>query len=346
MEYIFLAVLGYCILKLRKRENLICLMYHNVFTEIAPGIIGKDEFEAHMEYIRDMRTFKMEELESLNYKLPENSILVTFDDGYKNNYTNAFPILKKYNIKATIFLNTKYIGEDESYLNWNEIREMYGSGLVDFQMHTHSHSPTIKKPEIKGFFEKNEGEFVKREYYTVFNTGTGKDFRNFDFTGLPVFKIRSQIAIRGYRLKDNFLSEYRKIEEREVFQNESLKGRKKYLNRLFRKEKDKYFEEVTEEEFKEKVKFEIAENKKIIEEKLDKKAEYLAYPWGHAYSGKMRDIEELGVKGFVFTTGGINNRNLNYKRILRINGDAIKNYDKFIQKLKRFIDRKAENEKI
>ncbi len=337
MKYIFFTVLEYCILKLRKRERLACLMYHNVYTETAPGIIRIDEFEAHMKYISDMKTFKMEELESLNYHLPENSILITFDDGYRNNYTNAFPILKKYNIKATIFLNTEYIGKDRSYLEWDEIREMYESGLVDFQMHTYSHFPTIRKPEVKGFFEKDEGEFVKREYFTVFSRDTGKDFRSFDFTGLPVFKIRSQIAIRGYKLKDNFLSEYREIEGSEVFQNESLKGRKKYLNTLFRKEKDKYFEEVTEEEFKEKLNFEITENKRLIEENLNKKAEYLAYPWGHAYTGKIKDIEDLGVKGFVFTTGGINSRNLNYKRILRINGDAIKNYDKFIQKLKRFI---------
>lgn len=74
----------------------------------------------------------MEELESLNYVLPKDSILITFDDGYKNNYTNAFPILKKYGLKATIFLNTKYVENDEFYLNWNEIKEMYESGLIDF----------------------------------------------------------------------------------------------------------------------------------------------------------------------------------------------------------------------
>ena len=100
---------------LKKRKNLICLMYHNVFNESTTGIIGKNEFEAHIKYIKDKKTFKMEELKSLNYHLPKNSILVTFDDGYKNNYTNAFPILKKYNVKATIFLNTKYIEKQIDY---------------------------------------------------------------------------------------------------------------------------------------------------------------------------------------------------------------------------------------
>ena len=231
MVYIFfitMVISVYFIFMFMKRERMICLMYHNVFDETVPGIIGKDEFEAHIKYIRGMKTFKMEELESLNYRLPENTILVTFDDGYKNNYTNAFPILKKYNIKATVFLNTEYIEKDKSYLNWEEIREMYESGLIDFQMHTHSHSPTIRKTELKGFFEKNEGEFVKREYFTIFSNCTvEKDFRKFNFTGLPVFKIRSQIAIKGYKIKDDFLSKYKKIENDKNFQKKSVKDKKK-----------------------------------------------------------------------------------------------------------------------
>ncbi len=339
MVYIFfitMVISVYFIFMFMKRERMICLMYHNVFDETVPGIIGKDEFEAHIKYIRGMKTFKMEELESLNYRLPENTILVTFDDGYKNNYTNAFPILKKYNIKATVFLNTEYIEKDKSYLNWEEIREMYESGLIDFQMHTHSHSPTIRKTELKGFFEKNEGEFVKREYFTIFSNCTvEKDFRKFNFTGLPVFKIRSQIAIKGYKLKDDFLSKYKKIENDKNFQKKSVKDKKKYLNLEFKKNNEKYFDKVTDKEFGEKLAFEITVNKKIIEEKLNKKAEYLAYPWGHVYSGKVKDIENMGVKGFVLTTGGINRRKLNYKKILRVNGDAIKEHDKFLKEIKK-----------
>ena len=68
---------------------------------------------------------------------------------------------------------------------------------------------------------------------------------------------------------------------------------------------------------------------------MNKKAEYLAYPWGHVYSGKVKDIENMGVKGFVLTTGGINRRKLNYKKILRVNGDAIKEHDKFLKEIKK-----------
>ena len=121
------------------------------------------------------------------------------------------------------------------------------------------------------------------------------------------------------------------------FKNLSTLNQKKYLNHELKKNCKKYFEKVTDEEFKEKLIFEITENKKIIEEKLNKKAEYLAYPWGHKYTGKIKDIENLGVKGIVLTTGGTNNRKIKLKKILRVNGDRIKDYKIFLKELKKFI---------
>ena len=245
-----------------RKKSVACLMYHNVFSEKTEGIISEKEFEKHMEYIKDMKTYKMEELEKMNYILDEESILVTFDDGYKNNYTKAFPILKKYNIKATIFLNTVYIGNDRDYLDWNEIKEMYESGLIDFQLHTHSHYPTIRKPEVKGVFEKTEGDFVKREYFPIFREGLSnkekaetKDFRDLDFTGLPVFKIRSQISMKGLKLKEGFVDKYREIVNSEEFISKSSKERKIFLNKLFKVHKKEFFEEISEEEFEKKLKY-------------------------------------------------------------------------------------------
>ena len=324
-----------------RKKSVACLMYHNVFNEKTEGIISEEEFEKHMEYIKDMKTYKMEELEEMNYILDEKSILVTFDDGYKNNYTKAFPILKKYNIKATIFLNTAYIGNDRDYLDWDEIKEMYESGLVDFQLHTHSHYPTIRKAEIKGFFEKTEGDFVKREYFSIFREGFSekekakiKDFRNLDFTGLPVFKIRSQISIKGMKLKEGFMDKYREIVNSEEFKGKSSKEQKIFLNKLFKEQKKEFFEEISDEEFEKRVEFEIRENKRLIEEKLNKKAEFLSYPWGHAYKGNVEKIKKLGIKSFVMTSGNASGVKLNPEKIYRINGDRIKDYNLFEKKLK------------
>lgn len=338
MNNIILLVIGIIVatfLFFYKNKKLICLMYHNVLIEGKTGIISKKEFEDHMEYIKNMKSYKMEELEKLNYKLPKNSILITFDDGYKNNYTNAFPILKKYGIKATIFLNTRYVGKDPYYLNWSEIKEMYESGLIDFQMHTHSHFPTIRKIEIKGFFENDEIDFVKREYYSIFDKNEKyNNFKNLDFTNLPVFKIRSQISIPGYRLKENFLEEYKKIIKKESFIELSSKKKKEIINNYLKKNKNKYFEKITKKEFLEIVRAEILINKNLIEEKINKKVEYLAYPWGHKFKGNQQYIRKLGVKGFLFTSDKKNNLKINLNKITRINGDKIKEKEKFVKRLK------------
>ena len=337
MIYLFLIILLLFlvfILYNKTRKNFVlCLMYHSIDSEKNKGGIFVDEFEEHIKWIKDKKTFKMEELKGLDYTLPPNSIFITFDDGYKNNYTLAFPILKKYNMKATIFLNTKFIEKDEAYLNWDEIREMYESGLIDFQLHTHSHQLTVKDIEVLAFYDNESSPYFKRESYSLFFDGNydeKKDAKKLN--GLPVFKLRSKISIPGYKPKKNFVEKYRSIVE--LQENKSEKEKKKFLNRLFKEKKDEFFDKISEEQFKETVKFEILENKKIISEKLGKVPDCLAYPWGHRYKGNREDIKKLGVDVFITTRKGVNSLKLNKNWIYRVSGDDFENFDEFKKELK------------
>ena len=337
MIYLFLIILLLFlvfILYNKTRKNFVlCLMYHSIDSEKNKGGIFVDEFEEHIKWIKDKKTFKMEELKGLDYTLPPNSILITFDDGYKNNYTLAFPILKKYNMKATIFLNTKFIEKDETYLNWDEIREMYKSGLIDFQLHTHSHQLTVKDIEVLAFYDNESSPYFKRESYSLFFDGNydeKKDAKKLN--GLPVFKLRSKISIPGYKPKKNFVEKYRSIVE--LQENKFEKEKKKFLNRLFKEKKDEFFDKISEEQFKETVKFEILENKKIISEKLGKVPDCLAYPWGHRYKGNREDIKKLGVDVFITTRKGVNSLKLNKNWIYRVSGDDFENFDEFKKELK------------
>lgn len=65
-------------------------------------------------------------------------IVLTFDDGYIDFYTTAYPILAKYNFKAVSFIPTGLIGSGY-YMNWDQIKEISKSGLVTFEGHTISH---------------------------------------------------------------------------------------------------------------------------------------------------------------------------------------------------------------
>lgn len=69
---------------------------------------------------------------------PTKSVILTFDDGYEDFYTDAFPLLKKYNMKATIYLVYDFIGR-RGFLNEDEIREIIASGLVEVGSHTLDH---------------------------------------------------------------------------------------------------------------------------------------------------------------------------------------------------------------
>ena len=333
--YLFLTVvlifLIFIIYNKTRKSFVLCLMYHSVDNEKGKGGIFVNEFEEHIKWIKDKRTFKMEELKNLNYTLPKNSILITFDDGYKNNYTLAFPILKKYNIKATIFLNTKFIGKDEFYLNWAEIKEMYESRLVDFQLHTHSHQLTIKDISVLDFYDEESSPYFKRESYNLFFEGNYDEKKDKEkLYGLPVFKLRSKISIAGYKPKKDFLKKYQNIKQLQKFNKNEKKD---FLNKLFKEKQNEFFDKVSEEQFRKTVEFEILENKKIIEKNLGKTPDCLAYPWGHRYKGNREDIRKLGVDIFITTRKGVNSLKLNKNWIYRVSGDDFENFDEFKQEL-------------
>lgn len=71
--------------------------------------------------------------------LPDKPVVITMDDGYRDNYDLAYPIMEKHQVKATIFLISGHMANrsHEEHLSWDQVREMQDSGLVEFQSHTY-----------------------------------------------------------------------------------------------------------------------------------------------------------------------------------------------------------------
>lgn len=80
------------------------------------------------------------------FKMPAKPVIISFDDGYDTNYKYAFPIIKKYKVKTTIFVVAKTVGKvlDTSvHFGWNEAKIMQQSGLVSIQSHTYDHKNLV-----------------------------------------------------------------------------------------------------------------------------------------------------------------------------------------------------------
>ena len=119
--------------------------YHQINdTAQNPLTIHTDQFEHQMQYLAENGYHTITPAEMIDSwengtELPPNPIIITFDDGYLDNYRNAFPILEKYHLKATIFLISDYVSTYPNYLTWEEAQEMQDSGLINFESHTLSH---------------------------------------------------------------------------------------------------------------------------------------------------------------------------------------------------------------
>ncbi len=96
-------------------------------------------------------------------KLPIRSVVLTFDDGYKDFYTDVFPILKKYNAKAVAFIVPNFLNKPNNMDTWM-LKEILKSGLVEIGAHTMNHSYLSGLPlkrvkyeveESKNYLEKN-----------------------------------------------------------------------------------------------------------------------------------------------------------------------------------------------
>ena len=129
------------------KDRAAILMYHSIATTEHFFSVSLKDFEWQMNHLSEehMPVISLKDLvvRLTSKKELGGSIAVTFDDGYRNNFTDAFPILKRHNFPATIFVATEKIGSSDARgfarLTPEDMREMGASGLIDIEPHTHTH---------------------------------------------------------------------------------------------------------------------------------------------------------------------------------------------------------------
>ncbi len=158
------------------------LMYHSIAYEKGNELrVPVEKFEAQMKYLKE-NNFKTLTLDQLyeylngNEPIPCKSVVLTFDDGYEDNYVNAFPVLKKYGFKASVFVITTTVDKNEKCLNSSQLKEMQNNG-IDIESHTADHLELDKPPYNRQFAQLNKSKLYlesilnKKIYYLAYPVG-------------------------------------------------------------------------------------------------------------------------------------------------------------------------------
>ena len=128
------------------------LMYHSIDQSAEDGnrlAVTAETFERQMRFLKqhNYNVVALEELVELidsRQDIPAKTVVITFDDGYKNNFTHAFPVLEEYQIPATLFIITNEVGRpQDDRLSWGEIHQMQDSGLISIGSHCVGAEPLI-----------------------------------------------------------------------------------------------------------------------------------------------------------------------------------------------------------
>lgn len=233
------------------QDRAAILMYHSVSanTDYFMNVLPND-FEKQMAYLAEkgIRVVRLRELvELLTTRKPLGGVVViTFDDGYKDNCTTAFPVLQKYNFPATIFVTTGMIGKIDKRnlerLSVDEMKKMEESGLVDIEPHTKTHPKlatlfaTAAEQEIQGskraieemlgktanFFAYPYGNFNEETKCLVQNAGfvaalgveEGTVKEDSDLFALPRNSIDGSTTIAQFRGKASMrIDRYQKLKQ-------------------------------------------------------------------------------------------------------------------------------------
>jgi peptidoglycan/xylan/chitin deacetylase (PgdA/CDA1 family) len=168
-------------------------MYHSISEEIERGVhpyyeinTSPERFEEHIKYLYDNNYSVVNLTDVTKLFASKNNdaakcVVLTFDDGYHDFYTHAFPILQEYTFTATVFLSTAFISngglklKGKEHLNWNEVKELFKAG-ISFGSHTVTHPQlnVLRNEEVE-----NELKFSK----VIIEDYLGESITTFSYPG-------------------------------------------------------------------------------------------------------------------------------------------------------------------
>lgn len=149
-------------------NNVFMLMYHRINDYRKNEMsVPVQQFRKQLTYLKKMgfQNMRMDELELMepDTKLKSPKVILSFDDGYEDNFTDAFPILKEFGYSAIFYLPYNFIGKDDMYprdkkesnliqhnriMDWTQIKSIHNAGM-EIGSHTLSHQNLTKMNATK-----------------------------------------------------------------------------------------------------------------------------------------------------------------------------------------------------
>lgn len=284
--------------------------------------------------------------------VPKKSVFLTFDDGYLDNYVFAYPLLKKYGMKGTIFVNPDFVDKKEGlretienvnsdeeisklkkngFCSWDELRKMDGEGVIDVQSHAKTHTWYPVSDEIIDFrhpgddcvwMDWNEDPEQKPYLQNI-------NWKNVKY-GQAVFRHEKALSSKRVFVDKKFQDELYKFVlkngGKNFFKNTKWDSiLKRYVKEI--KNKHHIIERYeTDDEYLKRLKYELEYTKKEIEKQLDKRVNFLCWPGG---SGTKEGLEISGDLGYLMSTAARDLSNSYRKEIINSHAQKINRISRF-----------------
>lgn len=251
--------------------------------------------------------------------LPNNCIVLTFDDGYLDNWVNAVPLLRKYGLRATVYVTPEFVdrcSEPRSntavagFMNWDELRAADSEGILDVQCHalTHTwyfagpsvvdiHRPLAISPYPWLFWNARPD---RKPYYIVENQ------QKYVPWGQPVFEHEKSLIVRQFTPQT---TEVKKIHEFVATQG----GAEFFERHAWRAELTSRFPVLgdagefpgsieSDDDYRERVFHELTTSRQILERELRKAVEFLSWPGGGVNQTALELAKQAGFKSWTLSS--------------------------------------------
>ncbi len=269
---------------------------------------------------------------------PPRSIVLVFDDGYLDNWVTVQPLLKRYGMTGTVYINPEFVdpgdalrptlddypgerlqGADISqsgFMNWAELAELDRSGVLDVQSHSLTHTWYFTGPLIEDFYSpSNAADYPwmawnarpdRKPFYLT------EDQSEFVAWGTPVFEHEKSLIARRFLPDSSALEAVVNAVAAnggaESCQGESWRGGLLKIVANVTGDSDFPGEFESAADYENRVRDELGHSKAIIEQKLGKTVDFLCWPGGGVNDTAKRVAAEVGYKSWTLPSGAMRSK--------------------------------------